>query len=116
MQKGLVLALAALAACGPISTGGSGFLKDGTAIVAQAEGGGTWDYTLITLSSSDGWTCDGTYKHTASAGRSTVTLPLNCNDGKHGSGIISFNQFQQQAKIVFTIQGGRSGYATFGSL
>lgn len=116
MRRSLILATVAISACSPVATGGSGFLKDGTAIVAEAQGGGSWDYTLITLSSSDGWTCDGSYKHTASAGKVTVSLPLNCSDGKHGSGIISFNQFQQQAKIVFTIQGGRSGYATFGAL
>ncbi len=94
-----------------IPTGGEGVTKNGDPLVAEAMLGHDWNNT-VKIMSVDGWQCNGQWKKTNKT--ALRKFPLVCSDGVMGKAVMSVNNVQAKANIVFTLDNGESGSVEFG--
>lgn len=114
-QTSLILCcIAAVAGC-EVSRGGAGTTTQGDPVTAEV-----WRNSQlqegITLTSVDGWKCQGilTPAQVADNISSVYNVPLTCDDGVTGTALASIDRWTDELNINFKLQNGISGSVRIG--
>lgn len=113
---GLCLALGALAACMPptislpvVGRLSTGETAQGTILIDTAAMEGAFDMTTLS-----GFSCTGTYD--ASEARSTIVIPVRCNNGQSGRVIATRDGGGMAGTATAQLEGGMTGRFLFGAV
>ncbi len=92
--------------------GGAGELQNGAPVIGEVQVNYETGINTLIVRSPEGWSCSGSYQRTAVTGVN-VTMPMTCNDGRTGNGILSVTQQPNEVTLAFAISGGRQGAVRF---
>lgn len=107
----MMAALAILGACA-MTTGGTGSMTDGSSVIGTLSGNPAVNLSTVQIISPKGWACTGSYDHNDFDGTST-TVPLTCDNGAKGSGVMVFERFALNFVMAFRLDSGDEGSVKF---
>ena len=87
-------------------------MTDGSSVIGKLSGSPTSNVSTVQIISPKGWTCTGTYSHDDFDGTST-TVPLTCDNGAKGSGVVVFERFALNFVMAFRLDSGDEGSVKF---